>query len=332
MFNIIITLDYEIFGNGKGDIKNHVLHPANKIFDITTKYNVPISIMFEIYQYIAYKKYDDVIENDLGYSPAKKIKNQIKTAYDKGNDVQLHIHPQFTEMIYRHKRFVLKNPKLSVHDLDEENVYELIKTGKEKLEFLINNPDYKCIALRLSNMGWIEAPKNTLKPMEKLGLKIHSLSDEYKEENSQGFWKLFDSQVYEIPIHTMEKKYYQLINARGIFTLFYNWIHSPRFGYHETSKNESKKISSKNKHYRLKWDYSKLSYKEMINYLEQAISKYNYKKYEIPLVMIGHTKDFFNDKNLEKFLEITTKEYVNKGIARFTTFKEFTDRNLIPGE
>jgi hypothetical protein len=332
MFNIIITLDYEIFGNGKGDVEKHILNPAKKIFDITANFNVPISIMFEIYQYIAYKKYNDVIENDLGYSPEKIIKNQIKDAYNKGNDIQLHIHPQFYKMIYKNKRFILKNPKLSVHDLEEENVYELIKTGKEELELLINNPDYRCTTLRLSNMGWIEAPRNTLKPMEKLGIIIHSLSDEYKEENNQGFWKLFDSRVYEIPIFAIEKKIYQLIKARGIFTLFYNWIHSPQFGYPSTSENEREKISPKNKHYRLKWDYSKLSYKEMINFLEKAICKYNYEKYEIPLVMIGHTKDFFNNKNLEKFLEISTKEYVNKGIARFTTFKDFIDRNLIIGE
>ena len=152
MINVIISLDYEVFGNGRGDAKNHILDPAKKILGITSKYDVPISIMFEIYEYIAYEKYNDAFENDLGYSPAKKIKDQITTAYKNGNDVQLHIHPQFTDMTYKHKRFILKNPTLSVHDLTEENVYKMIKTGKEKLVSIINDPDYKCTTLRLSNM------------------------------------------------------------------------------------------------------------------------------------------------------------------------------------
>jgi len=332
MINIIISLDYEIFGNGKGDIKKHILNPTKNILDISNKFKIPISIMFEIYEYIAYEKYNDELERDLGYSPAKQIKNQITTAYENGHDIQLHIHPQFTEMEYKQKKFILKNPKLSALDLNEDDAYKLIKTGKEKLESIINSSDYKCMTLRLSNMGWIEAPKNTLKPMEKLGLKIHSLSDTCKKNDNLGFWKLFNSQVYEIPIYSIQEKYYKSFNARRMFTLSYIWTHSPPKRRRRYSKTQSKQTSLKNKHYRSKWDFSKLSYKEMINYLDQAIRKYDYKKYDIPLVMMGHTKDFFNYKNFERFLETTTNEYVNKGIARFTTFKEFSEKYMKIGE
>jgi len=73
----------------------------------------------------------------------------------------------------------------------------------------------------------------------------------------------------------------------------------------------------------LKWDISKLSYKEMMRFLEYAIKTYDYENYEIPLVMIGHTKDFFNDKNFEKFIKTTKERYESDDISRFTTFADF---------
>lgn len=331
MLNIIITVDYEIFGNGKGDVKKHILNPTDRLLDISDKFNVPLTIMFEAYEFIAYERYNNEIQNDLGYSPAKLIREQVKNAYDNGHDIQLHVHPQFAEMTYTRKRFNLKNPSASVMDIKEEEVYNLLKIGKEKLESILSFPDYKCIALRLSNMPWIEAPANTLKPMDELGIKIHSLSASCKIKNELYYWKLNNSQVYEIPIYAVPIKKYKILTIRRLSTLFYVWAHSPprRNREYSTYHDES---SSFIIDYCSKWDFSKLTKKEMVNYLECAIRKYDYKKYDIPLVMIGHTKDFFNDRNFEKFLDITTNKYIKKGIARFTTFREFAERYMKTGE
>jgi len=331
MLNIIITIDYEIFGNGKGDVKKHILHPTDKLLDISKKYNIPFTFMFEIYEYIAFEKYNKEMEIDFGYSPAEQIKKQIQNLHTKGHDVQLHIHPQFAEMEYRQKKFIIKDPALSVLNLKDKEVYKLIKIGKEKLESLLSFNNYTCTALRLSNMPWIEAPKNTIKPMEKLGIKIHSLSAECKTKNELGYWKLNNNQVFEIPIYTISTRIYKLINLRLIFTLFYIWKYSfpkYRFIFHFSHR----KLKDYNSSYCSKWDFSKLTYKDMTKYLEQAIKTYDYKRYEIPLVMIGHTKDFFNDKNFIKFLQAATREYVNKGIARFTTFREFAEKYMQTGE
>ena len=64
----------------------------------------------------------------------------------------------------------------------------------------------------------------------------------------------------------------------------------------------------------------------MLAFLDYAVKKYNHQDCEVPLVMIGHTKDFFNERNFEQFLELATKKYVDKGIARFSTFPEFVKK------
>ena len=66
----------------------------------------------------------------------------------------------------------------------------------------------------------------------------------------------------------------------------------------------------------------------MIKFLNIGIENYDIINNEIPLVMIGHTKNFFNQKNFKEFLSITKKKYIEKGVARFTTFREFEERYL----
>lgn len=326
MLNIILTIDYEIFGNGRGDPKRHILKPAQKLINIAEEFSVPLTIMFEVFEYIAYEKYDEEIINKIGYSPAKLIKKQIREAYQKGNDIQLHIHPQFIDMCYRKGKFLLKKPDLSILDFDEKEVYEILQKSKEKLLSILNDTKYKCTVLRLSNMPWIEAPNNALYPMKKMGLKIHSLYS-YNPKNNLGLWKINNSDIYEIPIYNLEVNYLELISLRRLLTLLYIWLNNPSLFLKWPSQYQKLPIN-KRKKINLKWDLSKLSHKEMINFLKVAIDNFDIINNEIPLVMIGHTKDFFNQKNLREFLKITKKNYVEKGVARFTTFNEFQERYL----
>jgi hypothetical protein len=66
----------------------------------------------------------------------------------------------------------------------------------------------------------------------------------------------------------------------------------------------------------------------MILLLEYGMTKYDFENKEIPLVMIGHNKDFFNQKNFKKFLSIVKKKYHNS--VRFNTF--FGYSNFLNGE
>jgi len=325
MLNIILSIDYEIFGNGSGDPIKHIIKPADRLLNITKKYNIPLTIMFEVFEYIAYEKFNDQFVKDYGYSPVEEIKNQIKKAYGDGNDVQLHIHPQFIEMNYVKGKFLLKDSSKSINDFSNEEVTKIIDEAKNKLISLLNDSRYRCVAIRFSNMQWIEAPINTLSPLEKCGITFHSLYS-YTPKSDKGYWKIDDSSIYEIPIFTVQKNYYKLFSLWRMFSIFYLWLYSPPSFFKKQNHDSEKMQNEKGKLF-LKWDISKLSYKEMMSFLEFAIKTYNHENYEIPLVMIGHTKDFFNDKNFEKFLKISKEKYENDHILRFTTFADF--KNII---
>ena len=77
---------------------------------------------------------------------------------------------------------------------------------------------------------------------------------------------------------------------------------------YSSSNFQAKNIITKLfKKHPMKFDFCKLSDFTMTKYLKKAIKrKYKYKK-AIPIVMIGHTKDFWNDTNFNKFLNIAKK-------------------------
>jgi len=78
------------------------------------------------------------------------------------------------------------------------------------------------------------------------------------------------------------------------------------------------------KRYPIKWDMCKLSHGELLNFLLSAAKSYDFESREIPLIMIGHTKDFFNPRGLKQFLD--KARLID--FVKFTTLAEFLNERL----
>jgi len=323
MINIIVTVDYEIFGNGRGDVKTHMIKPMDEIFDICDKHSVNITVFFEVMEYLAFKKYDDLLKKRLGYSPKEEIEKQIIQAYRDGHDIQLHIHPQFRNMRYDGNRFKLDKDVKPYLDLNPDEIEEILRPGMETLESIVKSKDYNVRALRLSNIGWREVPENTIKPMKNLGLNTHSLSDK-TPDNKKGYWEM-GNEVYEFPIHSKASSYLEFLDIRKLFTYFYIWSHTDVKILNNDKKRKKDKTKD-GKDFRSKWDFSKLTVEEMKDYLDLAKERYDHKEHEVPLVMIGHTKDFFNRKNFERFLKMVKN---SENQVRFETMNGFIEKNIL---
>jgi len=338
MLNIIITIDYEIFGNGKGDVRKHIIYPTNKILKICADYKVPVVIMFETDEYVKFREYDEALIKDLGYSPYQMIRNQIKTVLKNGHDVQLHIHPQWEDAEYKEGNWILKDPNAPITELSEERIQRLIKKGIEEINNISKcaQQDNNCVALRLTNMPWVEAPEKFLNSMINNGIKIHSLSNSNSpKNNNKGYWPLGkNGKIYEFPIQSMNVQAYKVFSFRRIIAsinslkyLSINYANVPQ--ELKSEKKRKLKVSNFFKHYYdLKWDLCKLNANFMLKMLEEGLSRYDWENNEVPLVMIGHSKDFFNVKELKKFVKLTHERFVKKNAVRFSTFKEFVLKNL----
>ena len=91
MIECIFTIDYEIYGNGEGSLKELVFYPAEKLGNIFKKADCRFVAFIEAaeLELIETKRTDPAIDD---------VKNQMQTFYAEGFEIGLHLHPQW----YKH--------------------------------------------------------------------------------------------------------------------------------------------------------------------------------------------------------------------------------------
>src|SRR5690554_1974022 len=152
--NLILTFDYELFGDGTGNVFTHIIEPTNTILDLCQKHGIKTTLFFEVLEYLKLKEEWEK-SNTMGYTknPIKAIEHQIQQAAKDGHDIQLHIHPQWHNAKYQNGKWELDLSNWRLGNFKGEDNYgikELISECKTALEELIQpvKPEYKCIGLR----------------------------------------------------------------------------------------------------------------------------------------------------------------------------------------
>ena len=138
MKTLILTLDYELYGNGSGDVFKNIIEPTNHILSILRQYNIHISIFFEVVEYWKIKEEWDK-GNKMGYenNPIEAINDQLRKAYVDGHDIQLHIHPQWVDAKYIDGKWHVNLNEWRLGDYHREGEYSLknlLLKGKQTIE------------------------------------------------------------------------------------------------------------------------------------------------------------------------------------------------------
>lgn len=166
----VLTIDYEIFGDGSGCVENCVIKPAEKIMKIAKNFDVPVTFFVDALEFIIMEQCLTTKKQVL------KVKEQLKSAILKGHDVQLHLHPQWEGAFYQQERgWCVNMKKWRIGNLPYKEILELLQKGKYWLEKLLNpiKPDYKCIGFRAG--GWCIQPSyNVIRALREIGIKIDS--------------------------------------------------------------------------------------------------------------------------------------------------------------
>jgi len=179
MINIVITADYEIFGNGSGDVRDCLISPTNEILRICNDYGVKLTLFFEVVEYWAYKRNEEEGNlNHLEYRPSVLMEQQAIDAIRDGHDVQLHLHPQWLGSHYIQDRWQLNldywclpNVPNGIGEIgDIFSLRGLLYQGKSTLESLLSQhvSGYECMALRAG--GWcIQPSADVMRVMKEVG-------------------------------------------------------------------------------------------------------------------------------------------------------------------
>jgi len=338
MIELIISIDYELFGNGSGDVRRDVVEPTARLLTICDRYGAKLTIMFEIGQYWAMKDIDELLRRDLGYSPADAMETQIQHAVRSGHDVQLHLHPQWIGAEYRGRLWHLNFNRIRVSDLGSGadpapvSLRAVFQRGKDTLEALLRpvDPDYECCVFRAGGF-YVEPARRVIETMRSVGLRADSsvvpgytadepLPIDFRDVPAGlGFWRTSRRSmaeqgqagegVLEFPLYAEMKPYlcnFKLSKFRATLkrkALEKRDPHSRvRSAPQSTASSRSalRKLFSKNA---MKFDVCKLSAGDMRRMFASAVAKQaaSPSRGIYPVVCLGHSKDFWNDTALDTF-------------------------------
>lgn len=310
---LIFTLDYELFGDGSGNVNREQVTPTSSLMNIFDQYGAKLTLFFEYGQYSCYRKAGLLDENKL-------IEEQLKKAVTEGHDVQLHYHPTWFNAKYVDGTFKLNEKLYDISFLSEVEIEKVLSEGKNFLHDLLKpvNADYQCICFRAG--AWsMENSQKVIPIMKKIGLfadssvapgahlySSYGKFDYRKTPYVFSDWRISESltiedktsSLLEVPILTISNrfgflKYFnsRIYKSKKIYSQFYPLKISEKnidvFG-------KIKKILSRDYYMA---DYNSMTVKTLLEMIKHAIEKKENPDSLLPLVLIGHSKfSYYNDE------------------------------------
>ena len=345
MKSLILTLDYELYGNGSGDIYTHIIEPTERILTLTEKYKAKITFFVEVVEFWRIEE-EWKKGNTMGYknNPIDDIRAQLQDAHKQGHDIQLHIHPQWSDAEYKDGAWIVNLDNWRLGGYKKEGRYSLInllKEGKKTLEEWITPVDkeYKCIALRAGGYN-IQPSQEIVKAMKEVGLKIDSsiypggketgtLSN-YDYSNiakDKEFWqagneleKEGENGIYELPIVAFPiKRWKKFASIERIKSLLKNRKSAKDSFEAKTSSGKGEKSSKLDKiKYFFQdewqtWDYCLFSTSLHNKFLKEIEKQCDRKV----ITLVGHPKGYMGGSGFKHLLNKASNNFKFKTINEF---------------
>lgn len=335
MLQIILTLDYEIHGNGDGCPQLLMIEPTYRLLSLCEKYGAKLSIMADVAEILKFKEYKDKCGHDkYCYDD---IANQLRFAIQRGHDVQLHIHSSYFNARHENESWIQDWSEYSFADLPFERMDWMVKACKEFLETLLTpvDPQYRCIAFRAAN--WSVSPsQNVVRTLVKNGIKIDTSVFKYGHRNgivafdySNAYsqivpWRVKEDDIcsrddnndlWELPIYSENRWIGAFLTTsriyRAITGLRHKVCHKDRSSTAQSGENAAFNatrwawmVTLFQKH-AWKADFNQCAGKQLVNAAHRASNRYDCDQEKLlPFVLIGHSKLFtqWNERTLTPFL------------------------------
>ena len=364
MTHLVLSLDYEIFGNGSGDVRRNMIEPTDRLLTLCDRYGAKVTIMFEVGEYWAIRKAEETGRLHLDYSPSRQIEEQIQRAVKGGHDVQLHLHPWWVGAAFKDDGWQLCPQYRRISDLphgegsagDVFSVVGALCEGKRTLEALVRpiRAEYECLVYRAA-MFWGQPSEELIRGLRKAGLAADSsvvrglyetapVPTDYRQaESAAGYWwtSAHDigqpgprgQHIVEFPVYSWMRPY--VCNFRWTklcVTLKRRQVEQANTHGHgmmearQSTESPGTILKRLGSWQPFKYDFCKLSARDMIRGLRRVMKGDRAQNDGLgtPVVMLGHSKDFWNDRNLETFLKLVKTECDAR--VGFSTLGELTRR------
>ena len=333
MIDVIFTVDYEIYGNGEGSLRELVYERGEKLKPVFQKWNARCVVFVEAAEF-------EIIGSERTDPAINLVERQIREFHGEGFEIGLHLHPQWYNAEYGNGSWHLDYGEYNLCRLSPDRIDQIIDRSIAYLRKVLAAPGFCPLSFRAGN--WLLQPTRTVsKALAEKGIKIdssvfkggvqHRQKMNYRRALKNGyFWPFSDNvnvpdscgALIEFPIYT---------RMRPIWSLF----SSKRIGLQKKSELNKKDGDARfgrvrdylRIRYPMKFDFCRMSITELTQIIEEEIRK-DQKDPGIlrPLIAIGHTKDLVDITTVEALLSLLQE----KGI-KVTSFRDLYNSKEILG-
>jgi hypothetical protein len=324
MIEVIFTLDYEIYGNGTGSLRELVYEPADRLREIFKTHKTRFVLFPEVLEL-------EAIEREKANPNIELVKKQIKELYEEGFEIGLHIHPQWYNAQREGGRWVLDYREYNLCKLERERIAQIIDRSTDYLRAILGEADFTPMSFRAGN--WLLQPTREVgSVLAERGVKVDSSVFKGGLQRQQGldyrralrngyYWKFSDDAnvedtrgtLLELPIYTHMVPFWRMATGKRICLQ-----QKGSGGGRSRNGRLSRLLDFLRFRYPLKLDFCRMTVEELTRMLDTVIKKDREDPTSFkPLVAIGHTKDLVDVKGVESFLA-----YLKQSAIPVVTFEQ----------
>jgi hypothetical protein len=314
MIECVFTIDYEIYGNGQGSLRELVYEPAQKLMAVFEEWNVCFVNFVEVAEL-------QKIEAGGTDEASADVRRQIREMFERGFEIALHLHPQWCKASFQGGTWLLDYSEYNLCNLPRRRIAEIVEGAVAYLRSVVGVEDYTPISFRAGN--WLLQPSACAAAvLAENGIRIdssvfkgglqHGYGLDYRPaRRNDYFWNFRDDvnaedsrgTLLEIPIHTEMVPFWRMITRK-------------RLGLQQKSNAATHKVNGLKKRqrlnrirdhlrfrYPLKFDFCRMTLDELKDTVDHVIRKDRESPASFkPLVAIGHTKDLEDFETVKAFL------------------------------
>ena len=333
MIECIFTIDYEIYGNGQGSLKELVYEPTQKLMGIFNKAKAKIVIFVEVAEL-------EKIEASGTDSAINDVKYQVQELYKQGHEIDLHLHPQWYNARWKNGSWELDYSEYNLCTLPEDRIVQIIDRAISYFRAVLGLTDFTPLSFRAGN--WLFQPTRTAaNVLAEQGIKVdssvfkgglqHQHNLDYRRSLQNGNYWRFSNDVnvpdphgslLELPIYTQMVPFWKMLTTKRVNIQRKTAPAASTEKNHNGGRRLQRVMDFMRFQYPLKLDFCRMTIDELTRMVETVIKVDQQDPTSFrPIVAIGHTKDLVDFETVESFLSYLDR----KGIA-VSTFEEIYDK------
>jgi len=328
MIECIFTVDYEIYGNGEGSLRELVYEPAEKLKAIFRNWNAHCVVFVEAAEL-------EIIGSERTDPAINLVERQIREFHGEGFEIGLHLHPQWYNAEYGNGSWHLDYGEYNLCRLSPDRIDQIIDRSIAYLRKVLAAPGFCPLSFRAGN--WLLQPTGAAaKSLAAHGIKVdssvfkgglqHQHDLDYRRSCKNGYYWPFSEDVnvpdprgilLEIPTFTKMVPVWKMFTPKRVGLQ----QKGPAKTMHWQNRLARLRDFSRFRH-PMKLDFCRLTVTEMIRMFDLEIEKDRRDPSLFrPIVVIGHTKDLVDFNAVDEFLS-----YLRQCQIRISTFDEISRR------